>query len=441
MPRDISIRVPDIGDFDDVEVIEILVSEGETISLDQSLVTLESEKATMEIPATSAGVVRKIHVHLGERVIEGSALVTVHSDLKEEEVAVLPEHSSAEKEDRKSDTSLIVEPKDAEGEKKVVKRYGREEAPESDFEPSTPLRIGGAHASPSIRRMAAELGVDLSLVSGSGRKGRVRKEDVRTFVKSAVITGGPSLKSAKGTERRPQVDFSRFGEIENVPENKIRRVSARNLQRSWSDIPHVTHFDEVDITELEIYRGRKKHEAEARGLRLTLLAFLMQASAKVLAEFPRLNSSLDLTGDSLIFKKFFHIGVAVDTENGLVVPVIRDVEQKGLWQLASEISEVSERARARKLTPVDLSGGCFSISSLGGIGGVGFTPIVNSPEVAILGVSRAEMKPVYREDQFEPRLMLPLSLSYDHRVIDGAYAARVTRCFADLLGDLRNLLL
>ena len=282
--------------------------------------------------------------------------------------------------------------------------------------------------------------MNLSLVEGSGRKGRVRKEDLRGFVKSAV-SEEPSLTSARRQDSKHSVDFSRFGDIELVSENKIRRVSARNLQRSWTDIPHVTHFDEVDITELEMYRKRKKDEAEARGLRLTLLPFLLQTSAKVLEKFPRMNSSLDPSNEALIFKKYFNIGVAVDTDNGLVVPVIRDVDQKGLWELSSELSEVSERARSRKLSPSDLSGGCFSISSLGGIGGIGVTPIVTSPEVAILGVSRAEMRPVYLDGQFKPRLMLPISLSYDHRVIDGAYAARITRSFADLLEDLRNLLL
>ena len=428
MPKEVSIIVPDIGDFDDVEVIEILVSEGEVISLDQSLVTLESEKATMELPATTAGTVTKIHVHLGARVAEGSSLVTVKADSKDETVS-LPMDSV----ELRSERSVSPVPR-------VAKPESIEESRVSLADSVFSSEKNRAHASPSVRRMAAELGVNLSLVEGSGRKGRVRKEDLRGFVKSAV-SEEPSLTSARRQDSKHSVDFSRFGDIELVSENKIRRVSARNLQRSWTDIPHVTHFDEVDITELEMYRKRKKEEAEARGLRLTLLPFLLQTSAKVLEKFPRMNSSLDPSNEALIFKKYFNIGVAVDTDNGLVVPVIRDVDQKGLWELSSELSEVSERARSRKLSPSDLSGGCFSISSLGGIGGIGFTPIVNSPEVAILGVSRAEMRPVYLEGEFKPRLMLPISLSYDHRVIDGAYAARITRSFADLLEDLRNLLL
>ncbi|NNL84163.1 MAG: branched-chain alpha-keto acid dehydrogenase subunit E2 [Myxococcales bacterium] len=475
-------RVPDIGEFEDVEVIEILVSEGDKVAVDQSLVTLESEKATMEIPSEQAGTVTKLHVALGDRVSEGSPLVTV---VGEEDSARVEDASEVELAEsvpdpqKGRDSESVPDPTQGRDSGSVPDEpTGRATASVPD-EPTgratasvasapTPVRAEAApatapgegraapvaraqasapsadraplpHASPSVRRLARELGVVLADVEGSGRKGRVTKEDVQTFVRGALRT--PNRVAPAALPASPEIDFSKFGPVEVEPENKIRRASARNLHRSWITVPHVTQFDEADVTELEAFRREKKPAAEARGTKLTLLAFLLRAVAANLAEFPRMNASLAPDGESLIRKGYFHIGVAVDTENGLIVPVIRDVDQKGIWQLAEELADVSARARARKLSPADLSGGCFSISSLGGIGGTAFTPIVNSPEVGILGVSRSRTAPVFRDGAFEPRLILPLSLSYDHRVIDGALAARFTRALAERLSDIRNLLL
>ncbi len=443
------LRVPDIGEFENVEVIELLVSEGDRVALDQSLVTLESEKATMEIPSEHAGVVAKLHVTLGDLVSEGSPLVTVTVDAE----AAVSQEAGADAPAPKEEAPRAVEsPAPKEEARRAVEppppspavsappaRQAQGAVAAAAAEAQGAVAAVGAHASPSVRRLARELGVTLELVSGSGRKGRVTKEDVQGFVKKALRE--PAQTSPAAWPAAPEIDFTKFGAIETEPENKIRRASARNLHRSWVTIPHVTQFDEADITELEAFRSEKKAAAQERGVRLTLLSFLLRAVAANLADFPRMNASLSPDGESLIYKQYFHVGVAVDTENGLVVPVIRDVNRKGIWELAAELGEVSERARARKLTPADLSGGCFSISSLGGIGGTAFTPIVNPPEVGILGVSRSRMTPVFRDGSFEPRLMLPLSLSYDHRVIDGALAARFTGALAERLSDIRNLLL
>jgi pyruvate dehydrogenase E2 component (dihydrolipoamide acetyltransferase) len=308
----------------------------------------------------------------------------------------------------------------------------------------TPARAAGAalpHASPSVRRLARELGVDLSRVEGSGPKHRIRSEDVQGFVKAALAGATPAAPLGLQVAPPPDIDFAKFGPIEVQELPRMRRLSGRNLHRAWVTVPHVTQFDEADITELEAFRKGKSLETQGKGVKLTPLAFLLKAAAVVLKEFPRFNSSLDRSGEALILKKYFHIGVAVDTEHGLVVPVIRDVDRKGLIALAEELAELSRRARDRKLKPEDLAGGCFSISSLGGIGGTGFTPIVNAPEVAILGVSRAQLRPVFRDGAFQPRLILPFSLSYDHRVIDGAEAVRFTTRLRDVLSDIRNLIL
>ena len=410
MASERQVHVPDIGDFHDVEVIEVLVAVGDRVKLDQGLITLESDKATMEIPSPSAGVVRALAVGLGDKLNEGSLIATLEVEENGVEAAFSP--------------PAREEPSAAEG----------------ALEPAAP-RSALAHASPSVRRLARELGVDLSRVSGSGRKHRVRTEDVQAFVKSALAAGASAAPLGLQVAPPPDIDFAKFGAIEVLELPRMRRLAGRNLHRSWVTIPHVTQFDEADVSDLEAFRQSKSPEANPTGVKLTLLAFLLKAAAVTLQEFPRFNSSLDRSGEALILKKYFHIGVAVDTEHGLVVPVIREVDRKGLLALAGELAEVSRRARARKLRPEDLAGGCFSISSLGGIGGTAFTPIVNAPEVAILGVSRAQLRPVWTDGAFQPRLMLPLSLSYDHRVIDGAEAARFTTRLRAVLSDIRNLIL
>ena len=440
MASERQVLVPDIGDFHDVEVIEVLVAVGDTVRPDQTLITLESDKATMEIPSPSAGVVRSIAVSLGDKLSEGSLIATL--EVTEEAAAPeVPAAAEAAAAPPAAAPPVAAQPAAIRSEARLQpapsEPAGAEEAA------AEPPRAGGsaAHASPSVRRLARELGVDLSRVTGSGRKHRVRTEDVQAFVKSALAAGASPSPLGLQVAPPPDIDFAKFGAIEVLELPRIRRLSGRNLHRSWVTIPHVTQFDEADVTDLEGFRRSKSQDADPKRAKLTLLAFLLKAAAVTLKEFPRFNSSLDRSGEALILKKYFHIGVAVDTENGLVVPVIRDVDRKGLLGLAEELAEVSRRARERKLRPEDLAGGCFSISSLGGIGGTAFTPIVNAPEVAILGVSRTQHKPVWIDGAVQPRLMLPLSLSYDHRVIDGAEAARFTTRLRAVLSDIRNLIL
>jgi pyruvate dehydrogenase E2 component (dihydrolipoamide acetyltransferase) len=429
------VLVPDIGDFHDVEVIEVLVAVGDTVRPDQTLITLESDKATMEIPSPSAGVVRALAVSLGDKLSEGSLIATL--EVSDEAAAASEPAPPASA----PATAAAAQPAAIRSEARLEPTRVPAEG-EGDAPAEAP-RTGGvaAHASPSVRRLARELGVDLARVPGSGRKHRVRTEDVQAFVKSALAVGASASPLGLQVAPPPDIDFAKFGPIEVLELPRIRRLSGRNLHRSWVTIPHVTQFDEADVTELEDFRRSKSDDPDPKRPKLTLLAFLLKAVAVTLKEYPRFNSSLDRSGEALILKKYFHIGVAVDTENGLVVPVIRDVDRKGLLGLAEELAEVSRRARERKLRPEDLAGGCFSISSLGGIGGTAFTPIVNGPEVAILGVSRTQRKPVWIDDAFQPRLMLPLSLSYDHRVIDGAEAARFTTRLRAVLSDIRNLIL
>ncbi len=443
------IPVPDIGDFDSVEVIEVLISDGDTIAAEDSLITLESDKASMEIPAPFGGTVKSVRVKVGDKVAQGDVICSVEAA---EESADDTEEST-EQADREPDR------KEAEGEKEPdSEETGTEETPHLDEEdhPPPPRETGGprpsptahidheqhrkAHASPAVRRFARELGVDLGRVEGSGRKGRILREDVKAFVKktlSAPGAGGTGL----GVAPMPEIDFGAFGEIETKPLTKINKLTGSNLHRNWVTVPHVTQFDEADITDLERFRKELNEEYKSDGVKLTMVAFLLKASVSALKQFPRFNSSLDPAGENLIFKKYFHIGVAVDTKDGLVVPVIRDVDRKSLIDVARELIEISQAARDKKLSPKQMQGGCFSISSLGGVGGTAFTPIVNAPEVAILGVSKASMKPVWDGSEFVPRLILPLSLSYDHRVIDGADAARFTNHLGRVLSDTRRLLL
>ena len=433
------VLLPDIGDFEDVDVIEILVSVGDRVAVDDSLIVLESDKATMEIPSPFAGVVKEIHVAQGDKVSQGALIVSLEVEEAEPvETVAPPEPGPPEIPSAPSEAtpiepeSVLASPEPASIEPESVR---------SDDAGETPG--GKAHASPSVRRLARELGVDLQLVPATGRKGRIQKEDVRGYVKGMLAKGtsaGVPIAGVRVAAPR-EIDFSKYGPTELQPLNKVRRLSAANLHRSWVTVPHVTQFDEADITELDAFRSEQKGAAESRGIKLTFLPFVVKACAAALSEFPHFNSSLDHSGENLILKRYVHIGVAVDTPNGLVVPVLRDADRKGLFQLAEELQELGEKARSRKLRVDDLEGGSFSISSLGGIGGSFFTPIVNHPEVAVLGVSRMEWKPVRQGDEFVPRLILPLSLSYDHRVIDGADAVRFTRRLAAFLSELRLLLI
>jgi len=450
----VEVKVPDIGDFAEVDVIEVLVSPGDTVEKEQSLITLESDKASMEVPSSHAGVVKEVKISVGDKVSEGDTVAVLES---------AGEGGSAAPAEQKADTAAPKSAPEAPSETYAADSQREAAAPESykanaylltdSRPPQAPAPIDReahrrAHASPAVRRFARELGVDLGQLQGkgSGRKGRILKEDVKAFVKQALQAGGAAAAPAAaaggaGIPPIPEVDFSKFGEVEREPLSRIQKLSGPHLQRSWLNIPHVTQFDEADITELEAFRKSMKAEAEKAGVKLTPLAFMVKASASALRAFPRFNSSLAPAGDELILKKYVNIGVAVDTPNGLVVPVIRDADQKSVYQIAEDLGTLSAKARDGKLGPADMQGGCFTISSLGGIGGTAFTPIVNAPEVAILGVSRSSMKPVWNGSEFEPRLMLPLSLSFDHRVIDGAAGARFTTWVAQALGDIRRLLL
>ncbi len=428
------IRVPDIGDFNSVEVIEVLVAPGDVIAPEDSLITLESDKANMEIPAPEGGVVREVRVKVGDRIAEGSPILILEPVLEEavpevqKKISTAPVTLSAAGQvatlsaDTQSSPLAQIPP---------VQRP----SPTAHWHEE---HFRKAHASPAIRHFARELGVDLSAVHGSGPKGRILQDDIKTFIKQALTSGSSG---SLGVASMPEVDFSQFGEIEHQPLTRINRLTGKNLHRNWVTIPHITQFDEADITDLEAFRKQMVKEYAAKGVKITLLAFLMKAIVSALREYPRFNASLDPSGEQLIIKQYFHIGIAVDTAAGLVVPVIRYVDRKSLVDLATELAEVSKKARDRQLRPVDLQGGCFSISSLGGIGGTAFTPIINAPEVAILGVSRARWQPVYQDGKFAPRLMLPLSLSYDHRVIDGALGARFTTFLSKLLSDTRRMLL
>jgi pyruvate dehydrogenase E2 component (dihydrolipoamide acetyltransferase) len=440
------VLVPDIGEFESVEIIEILVSEGDEVAVEDSLLTLESDKATMEIPSPYAGVVKQLLVKVGDRVGEGHKILILES-------AADAPGESAKRERTPAPASEEVEsvqaPAPAANE--VAPSSVAEQRRPGDKEPLIPPVPGGEplpagktpHASPSVRRFARELGVDLHQVKGAGPKGRVTKDDVQNFVKRSLQGGQTARAPGSPLElpAGPEIDYAKFGAVETRPLNRIKKISGAHLHRCWLSVPHVTQFDEADITELEAFRKAQKASAERQEIRLTFMPFLMKAVAAALKSMPVFNAALSAEGDALVYRQYVHIGVAVDTPNGLVVPVIRDVDRKGVFDLARELMSISAKAREGKLAPSDMQGGCFSISSLGGIGGTAFTPIVNAPEVAILGVSRSAMKPVWDGQAFQPRLMLPLSLSYDHRVIDGADGARFTTLLAGLLGDIRQLLL
>ncbi|WP_244466766.1 MULTISPECIES: dihydrolipoyllysine-residue acetyltransferase [Filomicrobium] len=427
----IDVKVPDIGDFQDIPVIEVLVKPGDEVSPEDPLVTLESDKATMEVPSPAAGKVVEVLVNIGDKVSEGSAIIKLESAADVASAGgKAPKQSAAPPPPA---PEVVTPPASQKTEPSTPPPSGG--ASSSGLPP--PMDFGGVHASPSVRRLARELGVDLTQLKGTGEKGRVTKDDVKRALAGAPDAG----MSGRGIPDIPAQDFSKYGEIETIPLTRLRKLSGPALHRAWLNIPHVTHTDEADITDLENYRKTIDAAAKEKGYRVTLLAFLMKAAVVALKAYPTFNASLSPTKDSLILKKYYHLGIAVDTPDGLVVPVIKDVDRKGIMELSQELSEVSARMRDGKITPADIQGATFSISSLGGIGGTNFTPIVNAPEVAILGVVRAAMKPVWDGAEFKPRLMLPLCVSYDHRVIDGALAARFTRKFADVLADVRQLVL
>jgi pyruvate dehydrogenase E2 component (dihydrolipoamide acetyltransferase) len=452
MSRIKDVLVPDIGEFDAVEVIEVLVKSGDKVAVEDPLITLESDKASMDVPSPFAGTVKDLKIKAGDKVSQDGLILT----LKVEEIEQdSPETSreTAEKiaQETASSTSstlktapekisdaAIVKAESVSSESSTAERV---RLPPPMMMPVEQKEFLRAHASPSIRKFARELGVDLSRVQGSGRKQRITKEDVQEFVKQALggIASGSTVAAGTGIPEMPEIDFSKFGPVEIQPLSRIKKKTGINLHRSWLNLPIVTHHDEADITELEYFRKSLKDEAAKQGVRVTALAFLLKASAVAIRKHPNFNSSLTADRENIVLKKYLHIGVAVDTPEGLVVPVIRDVEHKGLLELAKELGELGERARTKKLKSSDLQGGCFSISSLGGIGGTAFTPLVNAPEVAILGVTRSRMMPVWNGSEFLPRLMLPLDLTYDHRVIDGAQAARFMVDLCNILGDLRRM--
>jgi len=463
-------RVPDIGDYSDVPVIEVLVAVGDTVAKDQGLVTLESDKATLEVPSPFAGVVKELKAKLGDTLSEGSVVALIEAA---DAAAPAPAPAKAEAPVapvKTAETGAKVEPVAASA---APDKLAQREIAQADALPAgkpgtgpevapprtPPVEFGAAsvlpdqvpYASPAVRLFARELGVDLAQVKGSERGGRITRDDVQRYVKAALAGGVPAAAGVAPVAGSgglnllpwPKVDFSRFGEVETRPLSRIKKISGANLARNWAVIPHVTQFDQADITELEELRVQlnKEQEKAKSGIKLTMLAFLLKASAAALKQFPDFNASLDASGENLTLKKYVHVGFAADTPNGLVVPVIRDVDRKGVLQIAQEMGELAKKARDGKLGPADMSGGCFSISSLGGIGGTAFTPIINAPEVAILGVSKSSFQPVWDGKQFVPRLTLPLSLSYDHRVIDGAAAARFTTYLSQVLADMRRVLL
>lgn len=443
----IEVKVPDIGDFKEVEVIELMVKVGDTIKVDQSLITVESDKASMEIPSSHAGVVKEIKVKVGDKVAEGSLLVIVEASGDAAAPAAAPAQPVAAPATPAAPVAAAPVPAPVPASAPVVAAAPAVTA----AAPVATAVAGKAHASPSIRKFARELGVDLTRVAGSGQKGRITQEDVQNFVKG-IMAGSTAVAAVSAPAKNgsgvgldvlpwPSLDFSKFGATTISPLSRIKKLSGPNLHRNWVMIPHVTQFDEADITGLEDFRKSSNEAMAKSGVKLTMLAFVIKASVAALKKFPAFNSSLDATGENLILKQYYNVGFAADTPNGLVVPVVKNADQKTLSQIAQEMGDLSAQAREGKLKPADMQGATFTISSLGGIGGTAFTPIINAPEVAILGLSKSSIKPVWDGKAFQPRLMLPLSLSYDHRVIDGAMAAKFTAYLADVLADLRKTLL
>lgn len=430
----IEVKVPDIGDFQDVPIIEILVSPGDIVSPEDPLMTLESDKATMDVPAPHGGKIAEVLVSVGDKVSEGTPILKLEAA-----------DGGSPSQQKKSESKPAAADKApaasgaAQAQAASVGAAAQGDAGESPRAIPAPVSFGDAHASPSVRRLARELEIDLSKISGSGEKGRITKDDVKRAMAGPAPAAAPA--GGAGIPEIPPQDFSKFGPVDEKPLSRLKKLSGPHLHRAWLNIPHVTHTDEADITELDEYRRQLDAKAKPEGYRVTLLSFLLKAAVRCLKEYPEFNASLGPNKDTLIYKQYYHVGVAVDTPDGLVVPVIKNVDHKGIIDLSKELGKVSQKMRDGKITPADISGGTFSISSLGGIGGTNFTPVVNAPEVAILGVVRSQMKPVWNGEEFKPRNMLPLCVSYDHRVIDGALAARFTRRLADILGDVRQLVL
>ena len=430
------IRIPDIGDFDAVDVIEVLIKAGDTVEVGQSVLVLESDKASMEVPTEIAGKVDRVAIRVGDKVKQGDLVATVSGG-----AAAAPAAAPAAEAPQAAPAAPVEAPKSAPAPAPAPAAVAAPAAANAKIDEAA---FATAHASPSIRKFAREMNVDLGKVQGTGPRGRILESDIKAYVKGLLVDGAPvaaAVSGGSGIPPVPAVDFSQFGEIEEQALSRINVLTGAAMIRCWLNIPHVTQHDYADITELEAFRVSLKAEAEKRGVRVTMLAFLMKALVSALKELPRFNYSLSPDGKILILKKYYNIGIAVDTPNGLVVPVIRDVDKKGIFELSSDLAAISKKARDGKLTPKDMSGASMTISSLGGIGGTFFTPIVNSPEVAILGVSRSAMQPVWNGKDFTPRLMLPMSLSYDHRVIDGALGARMTTLLAQILGDMKRTLL
>ena len=430
------ITVPDLGDFKDVEVIDVLVKPGDKIDVDTPLITLETEKAAMDVPSTAAGVVKSIAIKKGDRVSKGNVIAQIEGG------------EAANRKEEKKPAAAAQPTPPAQPTPRAEAPAAAAPAPTAAAAPqqraaAAPVAIttdfSSVHASPSIRKFARELGVDLTAVKGSGPKGRVTADDVKGWVKQALKSGAPAA-GGSALPKVPDVDFSKFGQVEVKPLGRIQKISGPRLQASWLNVPHVWQMDEADITDLEETRSKLKSEASKAGVKLTPLAFILRACVKALREFPMVNSSLDASGQNLVWKKYVHLGFAADTPNGLVVPVIRDADKKDVYELARELAALSEKARAGKLTALEMQGASFTVSSLGGIGGTSFTPIINAPEVAILGVARSSMRPVYKDGQFVPRLILPFTLAYDHRVIDGAGGVRFTTFLAERLADVKGLL-
>lgn len=434
------ILIPNIGDFDTVEIIEVAVSPGDSVKPEDTLITLESDKATMDIPAPAAGTVKELLVKVGDTVSEGTLILK----LEEHDApgGVSPDSPGSVGTDLKSVPGGVPDAATPSPDKPdTLPAHGQKPPPKTPGGAQTAGTSASAraHASPGVRKYARELGVELGLVKGSGKKGRILKEDVTAFTRTVMT--GKRVFDGQTLPEIPPVDFSKFGPVETRPLSRLKRLGGQNLHRNWVSVPHVTQHDETDITELEAFRQSKKSEAKRRGVKLTLLSFLVKAVVVALRKYPEFNASLGPDGKELIYKQYFHVGVAVNTDQGLLVPVVKDANLKGMFELAEELEQLAQKARDKKLRPADMEGGCFTISSLGHIGGTGFTPIINSPEVAILGVSRATTRPVYRDGKLEARLILPYSLSYDHRVIDGVAAAQFTRALGEILTDIRDILL
>ncbi len=425
MAKLITVSVPDLGDFKDVEIIDVLVAAGAEIAVESPLITLETDKATMDVPSPAAGRIAELRVKKGDRVSQGDPILVLDS------AAAAGEPETTAQGPVTTAAAAVPPPRPA----TAIGGGGREPV---QVMPAVEAGSSRAHASPAVRLLARELGVDLAKVRGSGAKGRITQDDVKSFVKRA-LSAAPAAAAGAALPKVAEVDFGAFGPVEVRPLGRIQKISAARLQASWVNIPHVTQHDEADITELEALRVSLKDRAASLGIKLTILAFVARACVRVISQFPNFNSSLDASGQNLVFKRYLHLGFAADTPNGLVVPVIRDANRKDIYELARELAEFAARARAGKLTAAEMQGGCFTISSLGGIGGTAFTPIINAPEVAILGVSRSQTRPVWKDGQFRPRLLLPLSLSYDHRVIDGAEAVRFVVALADALTHPESL--